>query len=72
MQIFERLCDRLKKQFSLLFLHAVLRAGKQVVVKRVGTAILLNEINFAAALNDIDELGYDWVVELCKDVHLSF
>lgn len=71
MQVFECLCDGSEELFGLLFLHAVLRTGKQIIVKRVSASVLLDQVNLAAALNDINELGNDWMVELRQDVYLS-
>ena len=70
-QVPQRLCDGAEELLGLLLLEAVLRAGEQVVVERVGAAVLLDQVDLGTALNDVDELGDDRVAQLRQDVHLT-
>jgi hypothetical protein len=46
----------------------MLRFGQQIVIERISTTVLLNEIDLSASLNSINKFGDDRVVQLGKDV----
>lgn len=50
----------------------MLRFGEEVVVERVGAAVLLDEEDLGGALDDVDEFGDDGVVEFGEDVDFPF
>lgn len=70
MQIAQGLRDGLEELFGLCFLHSMLRFGEEVVVERVGSSVLLDEVYFGGAFDGVDEFGDDRVVQLGQDVDL--
>lgn len=72
MQIAQSFCDGLEELFGLCFLHPMLRFGEEIIIKGVGSSILLDEVYFGGAFDGVDEFGNDVVVEFGQDIYLPF
>lgn len=70
-EVTDRLSDRFEELLCLGFLHLVLGFWKEVVVKRICTSVLLNQVDLGWGLNDLDQPSYDWMVEFSQNVDLA-
>jgi hypothetical protein len=72
MQIGQRFGNSAEELFGFNFRQFMVRFGQKIVVERVGSSILLNEIYFGSAFDCVDEFGYDRMIEFRKYVDFPF
>ena len=54
MQVPQCFSNGLEEYLGLCLLHPMLWFGQQIIVKRIGAAVLLNQVDLICALNNVD------------------
>ena len=72
MQVFQSFGDGLEEPLGFCLLQSVLGLGEQVVVERISSAVLLDQVDFGRGFDSFDQFGDNWVIEKSQDIDLPF
>lgn len=72
MKVFKGLSNHKHELFSLILVHTMLWLRQKIIVKRIGSSVLQNQVDLCACLNGLHQLSDCGMMKLCQQVDFAF